>query len=239
MERRSATQLGLLSAWALLAGVLLSGPLTVIAVSQVAPQPAEWSGIATYARAFHPLQLVTFGFGFLIILGALGLFSALHVLASPARRVFSLLALVMTAVFASIIATNYMFQLAVLRANVRAGHLEGMELFAFNNPDSVAMALELLGYGFLGVATWAIAPLFGRTRLERWVRGLGIANGVVSLLGTALQASVGLRGLVGLVAYAGWNVLFAALCVLFVIRMHRVHRRVATPPARELAAWAW
>ena len=240
MERRHATQLGLVSAWTLMVGVLLSGPLTVLVVSRFVPQPVEWEGIATYARSFHPLQLLTFGFGFLTILGALGLLTSLHVLADPRRRVFSLLALVMGAVFASIIASNYMFQLAVLRANVAAGRLEGMELFAFNNPDSVAMALEMLGYGFLGVSTWALAPLFGRRGLDGWIRWLGIANGVVSLLGTALQATVGLRGLLGLVCYATWNVLFAALCVLYLLHARREHRRLQAPAAAEQpVAWAW
>lgn len=240
MERRHATQLGLLSAWTLMVGVLLSGPLTVLWVSRVVPQPVEWEGIATYARAFHPLQLLTFGFGFLIVLGALGLLTSQHVLADPSRRVFSLLALVMGAVFASIISTNYMFQLAVLRANVAAGQLDGMQLFAFNNPDSMAMALEMLGYGFLGLSTWALAPLFGRRGLDGWIRWLGIANGVVSVLGTALQATVGLRGIVGLVCYAAWNVLFAALCVLYVLHARRAYQQVQAPAAAQRpVAWAW
>ncbi|HYQ80720.1 MAG TPA: hypothetical protein VEP68_04415 [Anaeromyxobacteraceae bacterium] len=229
MSRRDLARLGWWSALGMTAGVFLSGPLTVLAVAQVAPQPVEWQGIETYARAFHPLQLITFAFGFLTVLGAVGVVAALHQLAPPDRRFHGTVALVSVTAFAAVIGVNYMLQLAVLRPNLAAGRLEGMALLAFNNPDSVAMALEMLGYGFLGLATAFAAPLLEGRGVARWAAYLGVVNGVVSVAAAALQAAVGLRGLAGLAAYAAWNVLFAALSVLYVLHLGRV-RREAGPP---------
>jgi len=235
-DRLDAARLGLGSSWLLALGVLCSGPLTVVGVSLAHPQPVEWLGVEAYARAFHPLQLVTYGFGFLIVLGSVGLVAALHRLAPGALRFRSALALAFAAAFAAVIGTNYMLQLAVLRPNVAAGRLEGMALLAFNNPDSITMALEMLGYGFLGLATWAVAPVFQEGGLERWTRALCVANGVVSVAGTALHAAVGVRGLFGLALYAAWNVLFAALAVLWVVVLGRWAQQArglarSSPPA--------
>jgi len=224
MDRRDIARFGYGSALALAIGVFLSGPLTVLAVSRFAPQPVEWQGIEAYAAAFHPLQLLTFGFGFLIVLGSIGVVAALHLLAPPGRSLYGLLALVCVAVFAAVISVNYMLQLAVLRPHVAAGRLEGMALLAFNNPESIAMALEMLGYGFLGIATAAVAPLLEGGAVARWARGLGVANAGVSVAGAVAQATVGLPGLVGLAAYVGWNVLFAALAVLYVVHSRAVAR---------------
>lgn len=57
-----------------------------------------------------------------------------------------------------------------------------------------------------------------------------MANGVVSVAGTALQAAVGLRGLVGLTCYAAWNLLFAALTVLYLLHLRAVVRQTGPGP---------
>ena len=66
--------------------------------------------------------------------------------------------------------------------------------------------------------------------MARWARGLGVANGVVSVAGTVLQAMAGLRGLVGLVCYVAWNVLFAALAILYVLHLRAVLREAVPRP---------
>lgn len=226
MQDPLLSKLALLAAIILLAGVLLSGPLTLLIVSQAHPQPVEWHGIEEYARAFHPSQLLTFGFGFLTVLGSLGLFTTLLLISRESERIWALLALIFTILFAAVISVNYILQLAVLKPNILAGRLAGMELIAFNNPDSIAMALEMLGYGFLGVATWLAIPIFSNGRLGWWVRMLGVGNGLVSVLGTVLQATIGLRGVVGFACYLGWNVIFLALSVLYVVYFRRTSRMI-------------
>jgi hypothetical protein len=224
MDPQRAARFGHRSALLMLVGLLLSGPATVAAVSVRFPQPVAWQGASAYARAFHPLQLVTYAFGFLILLGAVGLFSALLELAPREGRLPGVVALVFVAMFGSVIGVNYMFQLAVLRPAVAAGNTVAVEFLAFNNPASATMALEMLGYGFLGLATAAAAPLFpgpGRARRIRW---LALANGLLSVVGTGLQAAGLLGGLAGLAAYVLWNVLFLALVVEYVLQLRATAR---------------
>jgi hypothetical protein len=69
------------------------------------------------------------------------------------------------------------------------------------------------GYGVLGVATWLVAPVFDQTRLERATALLMAMNGPVSVAGavwTLLQPSWE-QTPIGLVAFAGWNVLLATM----------------------------
>jgi hypothetical protein len=224
MDSRQTARFGFRSALLLLLGLLLSGPATVAGVSRWYPQPVVWQGAAVYARAFHPLQLATYAFGFLILLGAVGLFAALLDLAPPHRKVPGLVALAFVSMFGSVIGVNYMFQLAVLRPAIAAGHAGAIEFLAFNNPDSATMALEMLGYGFLGLATAAAAPLFpgpGRARRIRW---LGVANGAVSVAGTAFQAAGALGGMTGLASYVVWNLLFLGLVVEYVLFLREAAR---------------
>jgi hypothetical protein len=224
MDPRQVARFGHRSALLLLVGLLLSGPATVAGVSLRHPQPVVWRGAEAYVRAFHPLQLATYAFGFLILLGAVGLFSSLLVLAPRDGRLPGVVALVFVAMFGSVIGVNYMFQLAVLRPAVAAGQAGAVEFLAFNNPDSATMALEMLGYGFLGLATAAAAPLFpgpGRARRIRW---LAVANGVVSVAGTALQAAGALAGLAGLAAYLVWNLLFLWLVVEYLLHLRAAAR---------------
>jgi hypothetical protein len=224
MSQRPVARFGYLSSVLLLLGLLASGPATVLAVSLRFPQPVQWLGPAEYARAFHPLQLVTYGFGFLILLGAVGFFSALLELAPRERRLPGVVSLVFVSMFGSVIGVNYMFQLSVLRPAVAGGHAGAVEFLAFNNPASATMALEMLGYGFLGLATAAAAPLFPGPGRDRWIRRLAVANGVVSVAGAGLQAGGALGGLPGLTAYLLWNVLFLALVVTYVLHMREAAR---------------
>ncbi len=66
--------------------------------------------------------------------------------------------------------------------------------------------------------------------MARWARGPGGANEVVSVAGAVLQATAGLRALVGLVCYVAWNVLFAALAILYVFHLRAVLREAVRRP---------
>jgi hypothetical protein len=77
MDPRRGVRFGHRSALFLLVGLLLTGPAAVAGISFRHPQPVAWRGPEAYGRAFHPLQLATYLFGFLILPGAVGLFAAL------------------------------------------------------------------------------------------------------------------------------------------------------------------
>ena len=56
------------SAALVLAGAVLSGPVAMFVVAQVAPQPA-WAGAGVFADHYHPVQGLPYLLGFLLISG--------------------------------------------------------------------------------------------------------------------------------------------------------------------------
>jgi hypothetical protein len=95
------------------------------------------------------------------------------------------------------------------------------------NPTSLAWAMEMWGWGFLGVATWLVAPVFEGGGVGRAASALCVANGVVSTAGvvwTVLQPGwVHTTG--GLAVYVSWNVLLGAMAMLALIVFRRRGRQ--------------
>jgi len=111
------------------------------------------------------------------------------------------------------------------------------------NPLSLAWAIEMWGYAFLGLATALVAPVFGRTHLERVLAWLLVANGVVSVI-SALITAADLDWVLstpGLVSFMVWNVLLIAITFLVVVASRRrmadpsmtPGRAVRSPEARD------
>ena len=88
-----------------------------------------------------------------------------------------------------------------------------------SNPASLAWALEMWGYGVLGVAAWLIAPVFAGRGLERWTRSIYVLNGVVSVLGALATAIVPGWALTtaGVASFVAWNGLVLLLAVLTIV----------------------
>jgi hypothetical protein len=77
-------------------------------------------------------------------------------------------------------------------------------------------------YGFLGLATWLAAPVFGSNRLERVTAGLMVINGVISVIG-ALATAYDVGWVLtppGVASFALWNVVVfvLAVCVFLALR---------------------
>jgi hypothetical protein len=80
-----------------------------------------------------------------------------------------------------------------------------------------------VGYAVFGVATWLVAPVFGRGGIETAARRTFVANGPVSLLAAPIPALAPewLLTTPGLLAFAGWNVLIVAMAVLAYLALGR------------------
>jgi hypothetical protein len=83
-----------------------------------------------------------------------------------------------------------------------------------SNPLSLCWAIEMWGYGLLGIGTWLMAACYsGR---NAWIEKLLIVNGGVSVIG-AIWVSIDISWVmtpIGLIAYLGWNVLMMVVLVL-------------------------
>jgi hypothetical protein len=224
-DRAAAYHAAIRAAAVLTAGVILSGPLALLVVDLVHPQP-PWQDAATFAAAYHWIQLLPYIGGFALIGGFVALMAALHASATPALRSRANVALSLTAAFAALIVLNYVLQTTFVPARIDPLHPEDAPIVAavtMANPSSLAWALEMWGYAVLGIATWMIAPIFAGDRLERATSAAFVANGVVSAIGavaTAVAPSWPMT-VAGIASFALWNLLVVVMAVLVIVVMVR------------------
>jgi hypothetical protein len=225
LSDESASRVGLHAAWGTLLGILLSGPLAVAVVNLTHPQP-PWGGAALFARSYHPVQLLPYAGGIVLVAALVLLVSSLHTAAAPEQRVWTTVALVLSATFASFIFFNYVVQTTFIPE--LAKHYDGINApiistLSMVNPRSLAWGIEMWGWGLFGVATWLVAPVFRGSALERATRVAFISNGPVSVAGAL--ATVAWPGWVmtsaGLALFAVWNLLLAAMALLAIFTFRR------------------
>ena len=225
----AAHRIGALGAILTAAGTLASGPLSVGLVALIRPQPA-WGGSALFVEHYHWIQAVPFYFGFLLPGGGILMLVSIYLL--TARRAAALAALIFMSIGAGLVFFNYLTQTTFIPALVHA-YTPNMDpvisALSMSNPVALPWAIEMWGYGFMGLGTWLAAGFFGAGRLERTARALFIVNGIASVTG-ALLFSVMLEAVMsigGLVAYGLWNVLYFALAIAFYFVLERRAPRLA------------
>lgn len=216
---------GVWAAGSTLLGIVLSGPLALLVVNATHPQPA-WRDAEVFARSYHPIQLLPFAGGLVLIAGLISLLTSVRMMAGDELKLRSAMAQVFVSVFAAFIFFNYVVQATYVPGLVR--DLDGQRAGAIAtlsmaNPTSLAWAIEMWGYAFLGIATWLVAPVFHRGPLERATAWTFVANGPVSLAG-GVWTAVSPGWVVtpaGYVAFSLWNVLLAVLAALALIAFRR------------------
>jgi hypothetical protein len=107
------------------------------------------------------------------------LVAAIHQIAAPERKVWSLAAFGFAIIYASLISINYYVQLAWVAPRLARGEVQGMEPFLFVPFDSFLYAVDILGYSFMSLATLFAARVFTGGGQERIVRWFLVANGLV------------------------------------------------------------
>jgi hypothetical protein len=221
---RRALTLGLWGASVAAAGIFLSGPVGALVSMAVAPQPA-WQGPELFAERYHPIQLLPYGFGFVLVGGFVVLHAALVEAVDAARRPFAMAALGFAAVFATLIGFNDVAQIAVvptLRDEPWAGAL--VSVLSMSNPSSLAWSVEMFGYGFLGIASLFAIPCFtGPGRLAHATVMLLVINGgsgVLGALATAIDPAWALT-ITGVAAYVVWNAAVLALAIAVALTFKR------------------
>jgi len=151
--------------------------------------------------------------GFLLTLSFLVVMACIHCYASNERKVFSLVGFSFAIVYATLISVNYFIQLTFVRQSSF-----DVEIFAMDNPQSMMWVIEVLGYFFMGLATLFAAPVFESRGIERIVKGLFVANGILGILtpigyGLSLPIEILLGGLIL------WDIVMplstASLAILF------------------------
>jgi hypothetical protein len=142
---------------------------------------------------------------------------AVHAYASPGARAYSLPALAFMVVMAGITSGVHFVILTVSRQIASAGFPWASLFFSFEWP-SVVYALDILAWDvFFALSMLFAAPVFRTGQLDKTVRVLMIADGVLSLAGLAgvPLGDMSLRN-IGILGYVGVSLLvFPLLAVVF------------------------
>lgn len=208
-----------------LMATLLSGPGAMLLVELTHPQP-RWRDAETLARHLHSVQSLPYFLGLFLIGGFAVLLSCLHALAPRGMKGRSGAALVFCGIAGALVFQNYVLQTTFVPALARDHAAENGPLigaFSMVNPSSFAWALEMWGYGFLGVATWLSAGVFAGPGLERATAWTFVGNGWTSIAGAAATAFA--PGWVmtapGMISFALWNLLVVVMIVLTLAVLRR------------------
>ena len=228
---------GIVGAALTVAGILLSGPLGLLIVSAV-QSSGPWQGPAAYVQTYHPIQTLPFFCGFLLVSGYVVMMTALHQIAEERHKTQTLIAVVFTAIFTTLIFFNYITQttfVPALAKNYSPQLDPAITTFSLANPLSLSWAIEMWGYAFLGIATMLAAPVFNRNRIERATAVLMILNGVMSIAGGVISAwDLGwVLTTPGLVNYMVWNVLVLALSILVIVSLRRRQNEAAATGGQQ------
>lgn len=210
-----------LSSVVALAGFILSGPVGFLVVRFSSPQPA-WQSSYEFARSYQAIQDIPYYFGFLLVGGML-MFTVAHFMNFKSENTVDLfhltLSVAWTIIFAVVILFNYICQITFVRHLARhytSSNDAAIAIFSMANPSSLCWAIEMWGYGFLGIANWLMSPYY-RQR-NRLIYVLLISNGIISVL-TAILTVIDNGWLLtstGLTSYIVWNVLMiAVLCLVY------------------------
>jgi hypothetical protein len=167
--------------------ILVGVALSQQSAAELAAQ--QWTGITDYAQHYSDDRL-SLTVGLIVQVSALlagllipVLFLVLHETAKPENKILTRIASAFTVMMAVTSSWSYYIQLAsVHQVIMHAGDLDGLGQFVEANVPSPGMAtLQLAWALFYGIATLVIAPVFGQTRSERWIKAAFLVNGVIGV----------------------------------------------------------
>ncbi len=219
---RAVVKLGFWSA--ILSGILAFSWLVAMIVQTVFAPPKDWAGVGSFVASFRPIEMLNFVPSVPLASAFLVLMVCLTFYASEQTRIWAMLGLAFTIVYAVMASVNYLTQLLVVRSSIALGETEGLGLLAHSNPHSIFWALAN-SYAYMSLAMLFAAWVFGSRGLEGWVRWLFVIVGVTApfqFLGVLFQLGLIIGAPAGLI----WSVATPAAC--FVIAA--LFRRRATAP---------
>ncbi|HCE56529.1 MAG TPA: hypothetical protein DER09_01730 [Prolixibacteraceae bacterium] len=192
-------------------GIVFSG-LVFPVLSMIFTPQLPWRDAAMFVESFHPLQTATFFCGYFLVIGSLLTFIALYKTATEDKKIWALSGLVINMVFTSVVFLNYIIQttyIPYLAYNNPPETATILPVFTMTNPGSFAWALEMYGWGGIGLSFIFMAFIFETNKLERTLKFLFLTNGVCSVA-SALMTSINMNWLfspAGLTALVVWNLL--------------------------------
>ncbi len=206
-------------------GIVFSGLIFPVLSMLFTPQP-PWHDAALFVESFHPLQTATFFCGYFLVIGSLLTFIVLYKTAPESRKIWALSGLVINVVFTGVVFLNYIIQttyIPYLANNNPPETATVLPVFTMANPGSFAWALEMYGWGGIGLSFIFMAFIFENINTERTLKILFLVNGICSVA-SALMTSFDMNWLfspAGLTALVVWNGLVFVIDILLLKLFHQ------------------
>jgi hypothetical protein len=206
VTRKETFRFGIIAIYLNMFGIIFSGLVFPVLTMILCPQPV-WQGADLFVKSFHPFQTATFFCGYFLVIGSLLTFIVLYLTASLEKKVLAL-----NVIFTAIVFLNYIIQttyVPYLAANNPPETASVLAVFTMANPGSFAWALEMYGWGGIGISFVFMAFIFGKGKYESTLKLLFLANGICSFA-SAIITSINMKWLfspAGLTALVVWNVL--------------------------------
>lgn len=237
-DQTTLNRFGAYSAVALFIGVLLSGLVGVPLVSWLQPQPT-WQNGRVFAENFGFIQTLPYYAGFLMIGGFLLFHVTIYLLSDLNMKRFTLPALLFAAMYGTLVFFNYIVQTTFLPALAQSydpAFDPVISVFSMNNPAALGWAIEIWGYGILGIASLFAAPFYlaRPAPLDKVIAAILGVNGIMSIAGALITAFAlpWVFTMPGLVAFTLWNVVMLALGATLFVSFRRQAR--LAPQSSEL-----
>lgn len=147
-----------------------------------APVP-DWQNLEAYAEAYRMVRLTLVYPSMLLALTYIILMACLHHIADDEDKVWSLSALAIGVLYATMGSINYNIQAAAVRQSLAAGQVAGIEMWIPDNPHSIYMALSN-SYLYMAISMIFAGFAVRGGGLARWIRGLFFAQ-VITAVGQA------------------------------------------------------
>jgi len=206
-------------------GIIFSGLIFPLLSLLICPQP-EWVDAELFVKSFNPLQTATFFCGFFLVIGCLFTFITLYLIANQEKKIYAISGLAINMVFTAVVFLNYVIQttyVPYLAVNNPPETAYVLPVFTMANPGSFAWALEMYGWGGIGLSFIFMAFIFGTAKYEKILKILFLVNGSSSVI-SALITSINMKWLfspAGLTALIIWNTLVIVIDI-FLIKYFRL-----------------
>ncbi len=217
MENKKLIRFGLWAVYLNIFGIIFSGLVFPVISTIFFPQP-QWQGPELVIHSFHPIQTATFFCGFFLVIGSLMTFAVLYKIAPENKKINALAGLAINIVFTAIVFLNYVIQTTYVPFLANYNPPEAKYLlaaFTMSNPGSFAWALEMYGWGGIGLSFIFMAFTFEKQKYSMPLFYLFLVNGTCSFA-SAIMTSVDMNWLfssAGFAALIVWNLLVLVIDV--------------------------
>jgi len=124
-------------------------------------------------------QIGLYGSSLLIAPAFVLVMICVHYYAAPEKRVWSHAGIAFAVMYAVMVSISYISQLAVVAPHIARGELDKVAIIALQD-GSFMQWIDTLGYSFMGLSTLVAAPVFAGGRIQKWIRGFFIVNGILA-----------------------------------------------------------